>query len=142
MQAFARLEALYDHATTRVANCIEEVVDLVVAELEPVVTGVAPHPADIPESAEDAEFVAAERRLKLDEGIVALRAVANAKGRDELHNALQALIKFASDPKTLFMLEYDDIKHPRCCIADAEDGGDAKKKCLVMEWVEETITVE
>lgn len=105
------------------ANCIKEVVILVEAELKTMTAppGTAPHPADIVETPEDAEFVQSERNLKLGEAVAALRAVASAKGRDELHAAMQELIAFACDPKTLFILEYDDIKHPKCWEEEEEE---------------------
>lgn len=106
------MEALYDHATDRVAACIAEVVRLIVAELGPVLSGETPKPPEVDETAEDISFMAEERKIKLTQAVDVLQKVVGADDWDNLVAEMQKLITFATEATTTFLLTYDDIKHP------------------------------
>jgi hypothetical protein len=108
-----KLEALYDHATDRVASCIEDVVKLITTEIGPVLSDEAPKPHS-DETAEDAGFMATERKLKLNGAVDVLQKVIASKDWDGLQVALNDLCAFVKDPTTAFLIDYDDVKHPAC----------------------------
>ncbi len=99
------------------ASGILEVVQLIVAELGPALSGTAPT-VGVEETEEDARFLAEERKLKLTQAVDVLHGIVTpAASEAELQAKVQKLCSFAADPATAFILDYDDIKHAHVPLA-------------------------